>query len=204
MYEEIIENVTSESIIDVNLYQTSLYPIVLGKELHEDTLEVQLNITNNNKNLSVNPLLKEEGRASEDIIDQSELKVKNKENNLLNQISSTTTKFSGKRNNEGYTEERTIDYTKQTRTQIINSKTIESLSTTVEFLVKEEHFSSFNAALNVALPKGIHIKAPFTVFAPTNAAFAKISKPSLAWLLGNPAALSRVMKRHLSPGSRGC
>ena len=99
------------------------------------------------------------------------------------------------------TEERTIDYTKQTRTQIINSKTVESLSTTVEFLVKEEHFSSFNAALNVAFPKGIDTKAPFTVFAPTNAAFSKIAQQSLAWLLGNPAALSRVMKRHLVAGA---
>ena len=187
--------------MDVNVYQTSLYPDVPGKELYEDTVKVQLNITNNNKNISVNPLLKEEGRARKDIIDQSELKFKNKENNLLDQISSTTTKFSGKINNEGYTEERTIDHTKQTRTQIINSKTIESLSTTVEFLVKQERFSSFNAALNVAFPKGIDTKAPFTVFAPTNAAFAKIAKESLAWLLGNPAALSRVMKRHLVTGA---
>ena len=191
---------TSESVVDVYVYPTSVLPIVLGKELYEE--EVQLNMTNSNKSLSVNPLLKEKGRTSKKGIDQNDLKFKNKEYHSLKHISTTTsTTFLGKRRNEGYTKEGTVDYPKQTQNQITNFKTIESLTATAEFLAKEERFASFNAALKVAFPKGINIKAPFTVFAATNDAFSKISKQSLAWLLGNHAALTRVMKRHLLAGA---
>ena len=70
----------------------------------------------------MNYILKEEGRACKDLIDldRSELKFKNK----VNHISTTTTKFSVKTSNTFYIEERTVDYTKQTK--IIDSITIES------------------------------------------------------------------------------
>ena len=42
---------------------------------------------------------------------------------------------------------------------------------------------------------------PFTLFAPTNLAFAKVPADQLAKLLGDKAALSKVLLRHVVPGS---
>ena len=42
---------------------------------------------------------------------------------------------------------------------------------------------------------------PFTVFAPTDAAFAKVPKPTLAALAKNPAQLKSVLLYHVVPGS---
>jgi uncharacterized surface protein with fasciclin (FAS1) repeats len=41
---------------------------------------------------------------------------------------------------------------------------------------------------------------PFTVFAPTDAAFAKLPKSQLEALLGNKAALTRILTYHVVPG----
>ena len=50
-------------------------------------------------------------------------------------------------------------------------------------------------------PSDTELEAPFTVFAPTNSAFDKIASKSLTWLLGNRAALTRVILKHLVTGS---
>jgi transforming growth factor-beta-induced protein len=42
---------------------------------------------------------------------------------------------------------------------------------------------------------------PYTVFAPTDAAFAKVPKATLAALAGNPALLKSVLLYHVVPGS---
>jgi len=44
--------------------------------------------------------------------------------------------------------------------------------------------------------------AVFTVFAPTNAAFNKIPKKTLEGLLADPAALEKVLARHIVVGSK--
>merc|ERR1711872_1099576 len=44
--------------------------------------------------------------------------------------------------------------------------------------------------------------AVFTVFAPTNAAFEKIPKKTLEGLLADPAALEKVLARHIVVGSK--
>lgn len=41
---------------------------------------------------------------------------------------------------------------------------------------------------------------PFTVFAPTNAAFKKLGKKTLTALLADPSALSKVLLYHVAPG----
>jgi uncharacterized surface protein with fasciclin (FAS1) repeats len=43
-------------------------------------------------------------------------------------------------------------------------------------------------------------KGPFTVFAPTDAAFAKVPKATLAALAKNPAKLKKVLLYHVVPG----
>ncbi len=43
-------------------------------------------------------------------------------------------------------------------------------------------------------------KGPFTVFAPTNAAFAKVPKKTLNELLANKAMLRKVLLYHVLPG----
>ena len=57
------------------------------------------------------------------------------------------------------------------------------------------------SALAVAFPLSTELEAPFgeifTVFAPTNSAFAKLTIKSLAWLLGNKGALTKVLRRHV-------
>lgn len=43
-------------------------------------------------------------------------------------------------------------------------------------------------------------KGPYTVFAPTNAAFAKVPKKTLNELLGNKSMLRKVLLYHVLPG----
>ena len=42
MYEEMIESLNSESIMDLNVYPTSLFPDVIVKELYENTVRMYL------------------------------------------------------------------------------------------------------------------------------------------------------------------
>ena len=50
------------------------------------------------------------------------------------------------------------------------------------------------------LVKVLSGKGPFTVFAPTNAAFAKVPKATLAALAKDPAQLKAVLTYHVVPG----
>ena len=63
-------------------------------------------------------------------------------------------------------------------------------------------FSTLVSALSAAgLTKTLQGSGPFTVFAPTNEAFAKLSKGDLNALLADRAALTRVLTYHVVPGS---
>merc|ERR1739838_88253 len=63
--------------------------------------------------------------------------------------------------------------------------------------------TTLNAAVKAAgLEATLASPGPFTVFAPTNLAFEKIPSADLQRLLGDKAALSKILLRHVVPGSR--
>ncbi len=65
----------------------------------------------------------------------------------------------------------------------------------------DPQFSTLVTALKAAdLVKTLEGKGPFTVFAPTNAAFAKIKKADLDALLKNKAELTKVLLYHVVSG----
>jgi len=72
----------------------------------------------------------------------------------------------------------------------------------VDTAVAAGQFNTLAAALDkaglVATLKG---KGPFTVFAPTDAAFAKVPKADLDALLADKAKLTAVLTYHVVPGS---
>ena len=75
-------------------------------------------------------------------------------------------------------------------------------SNTIAAIVsKDAQFSTLFTALKAAgLDTTLAGKGPFTVFAPTNAAFAKIPKATLEALLKNKKELTRVLTYHVVPG----
>jgi uncharacterized surface protein with fasciclin (FAS1) repeats len=73
--------------------------------------------------------------------------------------------------------------------------------TIVDVAVGDPQFSTLVAALKAAgLVETLAGKGPFTVFAPTNAAFAKIPKGDLDKLLADKAALTKVLTYHVVSG----
>lgn len=73
--------------------------------------------------------------------------------------------------------------------------------TIVDIAVGDPQFSTLVTALKAAgLVKTLSGKGPFTVFAPTNAAFAKIPKADLDKLLADKAALTKVLTYHVVAG----
>ena len=76
-------------------------------------------------------------------------------------------------------------------------------STIAAAVSKDPQFSTLLTALKAAgLDKTLAGSGPFTVFAPTNAAFAKIPKATLTALLNNKAQLTKVLTYHVVAGSR--
>ncbi len=73
--------------------------------------------------------------------------------------------------------------------------------TIVDIASADPQFSTLVTALKAAgLVETLSGKGPFTVFAPTNAAFAKIPKADLDKLLKNKAALTKVLTYHVVAG----
>jgi len=73
--------------------------------------------------------------------------------------------------------------------------------TIVDVAISDPQFSTLVAALKAAgLVETLSGKGPFTVFAPTNAAFAKIPKADLDKLLADKAALTKVLTYHVVAG----
>ena len=71
----------------------------------------------------------------------------------------------------------------------------------VETAVAAGDFKTLAAALEKAdLVKTLKGKGPFTVFAPTDAAFAKVPKADLESLLADKAKLAAVLTYHVVPG----
>jgi uncharacterized surface protein with fasciclin (FAS1) repeats len=71
----------------------------------------------------------------------------------------------------------------------------------VDTAVKAGNFKTLVAAVQTAgLVDTLKGKGPFTVFAPTDEAFAKIPKETLDGLLKDKAALSKILTYHVVPG----
>ena len=74
-------------------------------------------------------------------------------------------------------------------------------TTIVDIAVSDERFSTLVTALGVAeLVETLQGEGPFTVFAPTNEAFAKLPEGTLDALLHDPSALRAVLLYHVVPG----
>jgi uncharacterized surface protein with fasciclin (FAS1) repeats len=72
----------------------------------------------------------------------------------------------------------------------------------VDTAVAAGQFNTLAAALDKAgLVSTLKGKGPFTVFAPTDAAFAKVPKADLDALLADKAKLTAVLTYHVVPGS---
>src|SRR5678815_3482993 len=72
----------------------------------------------------------------------------------------------------------------------------------VETAVAAGEFKTLAAALDQAgLVSTLKGKGPFTVFAPTDAAFAKLPKADLEALIADKAKLSAVLTYHVVPGT---
>merc|ERR1711892_1044508 len=71
-----------------------------------------------------------------------------------------------------------------------------------EVVTGDERFSTLLAAVGAAgLADTLATGGPFTVFAPTNDAFAKVPKDALDGLLADKEALTAVLLRHVLPGT---
>ena len=72
----------------------------------------------------------------------------------------------------------------------------------VDTAIDAGQFKTLAAALDKAgLVSTLKGKGPFTVFAPTDAAFAKVPKADLDALLADKAKLTAVLTYHVVPGS---
>jgi len=83
------------------------------------------------------------------------------------------------------------------------SQTSKAQGTIVDAAVGNENFSTLVAALKAAdLVGALQGDGPFTVFAPTNDAFAKIDKATLGSLLKpeNKETLTKILTYHVIPG----
>ena len=73
--------------------------------------------------------------------------------------------------------------------------------TAVALAQSSAEFSTLVTAVGAAdLATALQGKGPFTVFAPTNAAFAKIPKPTLDGILADKAKLAAILKYHVIAG----
>src|SRR5690349_18540918 len=71
----------------------------------------------------------------------------------------------------------------------------------VDTAVQNGNFKTLVAAVQAAgLVETLKGPGPFTVFAPTDAAFAKVPKAQLDALLKDKAALTKVLTYHVVPG----
>ena len=75
------------------------------------------------------------------------------------------------------------------------------MKTLVQFAAGAGDFTTLVAALKAAgLVDALKGPGPFTVFAPTDAAFAKLPKGTLDGLLADKAKLTKVLTYHVVPG----
>jgi uncharacterized surface protein with fasciclin (FAS1) repeats len=75
------------------------------------------------------------------------------------------------------------------------------MASIVDIAVKTEGFSTLVAAVQAAgLVEVLATGGPFTVFAPTDDAFAKLPPGTVQTLVDNPPQLARILKYHVVSG----
>jgi uncharacterized surface protein with fasciclin (FAS1) repeats len=75
------------------------------------------------------------------------------------------------------------------------------MTTIVDIAVNNEGFSTLVTAVTVAsLVEALQSPGPFTVFAPTDAAFAKLPAGTITTLVQNVPQLSRILTYHVVAG----
>ncbi|MEO1131158.1 MAG: fasciclin domain-containing protein [Cyanobacteria bacterium J06639_1] len=75
------------------------------------------------------------------------------------------------------------------------------MSTIVDIAVSNEDFNTLVTAVKVAdLVEALQSPGPFTVFAPVDAAFAKLPPNTVNNLVQNPPQLARILKFHVASG----
>lgn len=73
--------------------------------------------------------------------------------------------------------------------------------TLLETAQQDGNFKTFVKAVKSAgLEETLNEKGPITLFAPNDAAFAKLPKAKLNALMANPAELKKVLSYHIYPG----
>ncbi|MBB5233320.1 fasciclin domain-containing protein [Deinococcus budaensis] len=78
---------------------------------------------------------------------------------------------------------------------------VPAANTIAGIVANDPNFSTLLAAVQAAgLTQTLAQPGPYTVFAPTNAAFAKVPADQLTALLNNPAQLRAVLLYHVVPG----
>jgi len=70
----------------------------------------------------------------------------------------------------------------------------------VDTAVSAGQFTTLVTAVKAGLVKTLKSKGPFTVFAPNDAAFAKLPPGTVESLLKNKAKLAAILKYHVIPG----
>ncbi|MGK0619960.1 fasciclin domain-containing protein [Meiothermus cerbereus] len=84
---------------------------------------------------------------------------------------------------------------------LTNAQSTTQNQTIAQIVATNPNFSTLLAAVQAAgLVETLSGEGPFTVFAPTNAAFAKIPKADLDKLLADKAALTKVLTYHVVAG----
>ncbi|NJN20613.1 MAG: fasciclin domain-containing protein [Leptolyngbya sp. RL_3_1] len=75
------------------------------------------------------------------------------------------------------------------------------MPTIVDIAVSNEGFSTLVAAVQAAgLVEALQSPGPFTVFAPNDAAFAKLPPGTVQTLVQNPPQLARILTFHVASG----
>lgn len=75
------------------------------------------------------------------------------------------------------------------------------MPTIVDIAVNTEGFSTLVAAVQAAgLVETLQSEGPFTVFAPNDAAFAKLPPGTVQTLVQNPPQLARILTYHVAAG----
>jgi uncharacterized surface protein with fasciclin (FAS1) repeats len=87
-----------------------------------------------------------------------------------------------------------------TKTAVTEAKQAIARKSLVEVAAEDGEFSKLVAAIKVSgLEESLKDKGPFTVFAPTDDAFAKLPEGAYGKLLQDKAALAAVLKLHVVP-----
>lgn len=84
---------------------------------------------------------------------------------------------------------------------VIDEVILPELRTVTGYVATDRNFSTLFTALQVAgLNDDLRTPGPFTVFAPTNAAFDALPAGLLDSLIADPAALGNILLYHVTPG----